>query len=434
MRLKEKLQLKSAELYVNTVSRIERQIHGVAMNPFSAALADDPYAVHSGMRETRPIHYSLALRAWWVTRFDRVQEILRDKRFGADVRRYENRTRRFVRNMEAEQLETFNNPSMLDLDPPDHSRLRRLASQGFMHRFVQSLEPRIREIVEACLGRADNEEIIDIVEVLARPLPAIVIAEMMGLPESDHDQFQRWSQDLIDGTGTNDPDRIAKSRQAGRDLRDYFRQIAKVKRQRPSDDLVTRLIAAEESGDSLTETELYNTCLLLLVAGHETTTRLIGNGLHLLLAHPAQLEMLRNTPALIPQAIEEMLRFEPPVLATRRFATEDMDFHGTRFKRGDLIFVSIAGSNRDPRANDAPDAFDITRTDIRQISFGYGIHLCLGASLARLEAKVAFEELLSRYPRISRVDQVPDWGRNPFFRGLNSLRIRVGQGAPPVGD
>jgi cytochrome P450 len=427
MRLTEKLQLKSAELYINAVSGAEKLVHGVAMNPFSPALAEDPYSVHSGMRETHPIHYSLALRAWWVTRFDWVQEILRDKRFGADVRRYEKRVQRIRRNLDHEQRAIFENPSMLDLDPPDHSRIRRLASQGFMHRFVQSLEPRIREIVTSCLDSVDNDEVIDVVDALAKPLPAIVIAEMMGLPRTDFDQFQAWSQDLIDGAGTNDVTRVEKARRADRDLREYFRRIAVLKRSQPGEDLVTRLIAAEEAGDSLTEDELYGTCLLLLVAGHETTTRLIGNGLHLLLEHPEQMAALRQDPALIPQAIEEMLRFEPPVLATRRFATEDMEFHGTRFKRGDLIFVSIAGSNRDPLANEDPDTFDIHREALKQISFGYGIHLCLGASLARLEAKVAFEALLERYPGMRRVDDRPEWGRNPFFRGLETLRIRVGR-------
>ena len=185
------------------------------------------------------------------------------------------------------------------------------------------------------------------------------------------------------------------------------------------------MIAAEEEGDCLTETELYNTCLLLLVAGHETTTRLISNGLYLLLNSPEQLQRLKDEPDLIPQAIEEMLRFEPPVQATRRFATEDMEFHGTHFKRGDLIFLSIAASNRDPLANEDPEVFDITRTDLKQIAFGYGIHLCLGASLARLEAKVAFEEILGRYHTMELADPEIEWGKNAFFRGPEKLNIRT---------
>jgi cytochrome P450 len=294
-----------------------------------------------------------------------------------------------------------------------------------MFKFIQSLEPRIREIVSECLQSSGNEAVIDIVDVLAKPLPAIVIAEMMGLPEADHAQFQDWSEDLINGTSTNNTEKLERAEMANRQLVDYFRKIVALKREDPGDDLVTRMIAAEEEGDSLTETELYNTCLLLLVAGHETTTRLIGNGLYLLLTSPDQMRLLREDAALIPQAVEEMLRYEPPVQATRRFAKEDMDFHGTHFNRGDLIFVSIAGSNRDPLANDDPDAFDITRPQPQQISFGYGIHLCLGASLARLEAKVAFEELLNRYSEMSLTDDKPQWGQNAFFRGMDTLNVRV---------
>jgi pimeloyl-[acyl-carrier protein] synthase len=185
------------------------------------------------------------------------------------------------------------------------------------------------------------------------------------------------------------------------------------------------MIDAEENGDCLTEIELYNTCLLLLVAGHETTTRLISSGLFLLLRSPDQLTLLRNDPSLIANAIEEMLRFEPPVQATRRFALEDIDFHGTQIKKGQLVFLSIAGSNRDPAANDDPDTFDIMRTAPKQISFGYGIHLCIGASLARLEATIAFEEILKRYDHMQLLDDHPTWGENAFFRGLETLNVSV---------
>jgi cytochrome P450 len=207
MKLSEKLQLKGTELYVNGLSAVEKLVYGVTLNPFSRDLWHDPYAYHNRMREIRPIHYSLALRAYWVTRFDWVQEILKDKRFGADVRKYPKRVKQITRNMDEEHLHNFYNPSMLDLDPPDHSRVRRLVAQGFMHKFIQSLEPRIREIVRDCLRAADNEPVTDVMGALAKPLPAIVIAEMLGLPQADHDRFQSWSEDLIDGTSTNDSER-----------------------------------------------------------------------------------------------------------------------------------------------------------------------------------------------------------------------------------
>ena len=322
-------------------------------------------------------------------------------------------------------MEVFNNPSMLDLDPPDHSRIRRLAQQGFMHKFIQSLEPAIRGIVHNCFKRIANMDEWDVIEALAKPLPATVIAEMMGLPEKDHAQFQLWGEDLINSTGTNDSDKIIRGQESSQALRKYFRDIIRERRGSEGDDLIHQLIEAEEAGDKLTEIELYNTCLLLLIAGHETTTRLIGNGLYQLLKHPEQLAWLRVHPEGIANAIEEMLRYEPAVQATRRFVTEDLEFHGKQFKRGELLFLSIAAANRDPEANDNPETFDIQREDIKQVSFGYGIHLCIGASLARLETRVVFEELLRTFPEISLVDEKPTWGGNFIFHGHDYLPIRV---------
>lgn len=404
------------------LSLVERALHGVSLNIFDPALTEDPYPFYNRLRNKASIHYSIALRAWWVTGFDLVQEVLRDKRFGSDVRKFPEQVKKIVKNLDAEQRETFENPSMLSLDPPDHSRIRRLVSQGFMHKFIQSLEPRIRLIVDDCLRRADNDATFDIVDTLAKPLPAIVIAQMMGLPESDHARFQAWSEDLIEGTGTNEPAKVEKGSAAGRALIDYFREIIKARRGNPGDDLIGQLIRAEEAGDTLTERELYNTCLLLLVAGHETTTRLISNGAYLLLNH-GMWKSLRDEPARIPAAIEEMLRFEPPVQATQRFVLEDLDLHGKQMKRGDVVFVSIAGANRDPNANDNAEVFDIHREKVSQVSFGYGIHLCIGASLARMEAKIAFEKLLAQFPEMRLLDDKPNWGKNPFFRGQETLLV-----------
>lgn len=425
MKLKERISLGLGKAVIYSASGVERLIHGAAINPISPALGRDPYPHHSGLREKHPIHYSIGAQAWWVTSFAAVQEVLRDKRFGADVRKYPKRLKRIHSSMDEERREAFDNPSMLDRDPPEHTRLRKLGSQGFMHKFVQSLEPNIRRIVDECLAPTSNESGFDVMETLAQPLPAYVIAEMMGLPNADYEQFRQWSEDIIAGSSTNDADLLIKSDAADRALRAYFRDIIRARRGNPGDDLIGQLIRAEEAGDKLTEMELYSTCLLLLIAGHETTTRLIGNGLHLLLEHPEQFAWLRTNPDAIPAAIEEMLRFEPPVQATRRFVTEDLEFHGHRMTFGQQVLVSIAGANRDPAVNPAPDEFDIRRESGKQVSFGYGIHLCIGASLARLEARVAFEELFRRYPSIEAVAAEPHWGTNPFFRGLESLPVRV---------
>jgi cytochrome P450 len=423
MRLRQRVQIKVQQVLASGLSVLERGLRGVSLNLLDPRLARDPYPFFNRLREKAPIHYSIAMRVWWVTPFEYVQEVLRDKRFGSDVRKFPERVKKILPQLDEERRERFEHPSMLNSDPPDHTRLRRLVSQGFVHKFIQSLEPRIRAIVDACLHRVDNDATFDVIDVLAKPLPAIVIAEMMGLPESDHAQFQAWSEDLIDGSNTNDIERIDKAVAAESALIDYFRRIVASRRSAPGDDLVGMLIRAEEDGDTLTERELYNTCLLLLVAGHETTTRLIGNGVFLLLRH-GRWNALRAHPERIPIAIEEMLRFEPPVQATQRFVLEDLDFHGKPMKRGDIVLVSIAGGNRDPQANPEPDRFDIGREKVNQVSFGYGIHLCIGASLARLEAKVTFEKLLADFPNLALCDPEPQWGDNPIFRGHRKLWVR----------
>ncbi|HKI75469.1 MAG TPA: hypothetical protein VJ998_12525, partial [Pseudomonadales bacterium] len=201
MKLRTKMRLMIGRWMLSSLSLVEEVVHGVSLNFTTQAFLRNPYSRFNRLRDKDPLHYSMAVRAWWVTGYDLVQEVLRDSRFGADVRKYEARVKRILPTLDEEARESFENPSMLNLDPPDHSRIRRLVSQGFMNRFIQSLEPRIREIVGECLAAEDNETVIDIVAVLAKPLPAIVIAEMMGLPREDHAQFESWSEDLIAGSG-----------------------------------------------------------------------------------------------------------------------------------------------------------------------------------------------------------------------------------------
>ena len=424
MNWKLRLRIQLGRAYFAFMSVVEKLLYGNTLNVFSKDFARNPYPAVDRMREERPIHYSLAMRGYWVTRFELVQEILRSKKFGSDVRQFPERAARIRRDIgsDMERLERFENPSMLNLDAPDHGRIRRLVQHGFTAKTIAALEPRIRAIVKRCLDRVDTDDAFDVMTALAMPLPATVIAEMMGLPESDHEQFQAWSEDIIDSTGTNEPDALATGEASSRKLLGYFREMIAMKRENPGEDLITELIKAEEEGDRLTEMELYNTCFLVLLAGHETTTRLIGNGTYLLLAHD-NWAALRDAPDRISNAVEEMLRFEPPVQATQRFVLEDMDFHGHHFKKGDIIFVSLAASNRDPRVVSSPESFDIFRDDPAQVSFGFGPHLCIGASLARLEARVAFEEMLDRYPGLSLAESSPAWGSNPFFRGLDHLTV-----------
>ncbi len=425
MKLTVRLRIRLGQAAFVGLGFVERLRHGRSINLFSARFRENPHQVFAETRSRGPLFYSLAVRAWWVTSFELVREVLRDPRFSSDVRRFPKRAEQIRKRIgdDAYRLESFENPSMLNLDPPDHTRIRRLATHAFTSRYIASLEPRIRTIVDRCLDSVANQPVFDVMDCLAKPLPAIVIAEMMGLPESDHDRFRAWSEDLIAGTATGDPAVVEQAERSSKALIDYFAGIIESRRGKPGDDLIGQLMAAEEAGDKLNTQELYNTCLLLLVAGHETTTRLIGNGLYWLLQCPEQLAKLKADPSLLPNAVEEMLRFEPPVMATQRFVLEDMDFHGAELKKGDSIFIGLAAANRDEAANADPDEFDISREKVNQVAFGYGIHLCIGATLARLEGRVAFERLLERHLDLELAGD-PEWGANPFFRGFDELSVR----------
>ena len=403
---------------------------GVVLDFLHNDFVKNPYQTYNSMRAHKPILFSQTTRLHWVTKMEFAQEMLRDKRFSVDDRKYpiaEKRRKEFKKAGREIMLEQFENPSMLKLDPPDHSRIRKLVQYGFTNRYITSLEPEIKNVVDDCLEKVHNQDSFDLIDDLAKPLPAIVIAKMMGLPNEDLDQFQAWSEDLllgVGGIGTSRED-IKKSGDAYESLIRYFEKIILSRKDEPGDDFIGKLIQAEEEGDKLNIKEMYGTCLLLLIAGHETTTRLIGNGLFTLLNHPDQFLLLKNNYDLIPNAIEEMLRYEPPVHATVRFAHDDMAYAGKDYKRGTAFAVSIAGANRDPEANKNPNSFDISRQEIKHVSFGYGPHMCIGASLARIESRIAFETLFERFSKLELLDKNPLWGKNLIFRGFDNLKLRT---------
>ena len=403
---------------------------GVVLDFLHNDFVKNPYQTYNSMRAHKPILFSQTTRLHWVTKMEFAQEMLRDKRFSVDDRKYpiaEKRRKEFKKAGREIMLEQFENPSMLKLDPPDHSRIRKLVQYGFTNRYITSLEPEIKKVVDDCLEKVHNQDSFDLIDDLAKPLPAIVIAKMMGLPNEDLDQFQAWSEDLllgVGGIGTSRED-IKKSGDAYESLIRYFEKIIISRKDEPGDDFIGKLIQAEEEGDKLNIKEMYGTCLLLLIAGHETTTRLIGNGLFTLLNHPDQFLLLKNNYDLIPNAIEEMLRYEPPVHATVRFAHDDMAYAGKDYRRGTAFAVSIAGANRDPEANKNPNSFDISRQEIKHISFGYGPHMCIGASLARIESRIAFETLFERFSKLELLDKNPLWGKNLIFRGFDNLKLRT---------
>ena len=388
----------------------------------------DPYPSYKLARVYGNVLRSYQNRGWLVLGFEEAQSLFLDRRFGSDLRK-----NRFLSNMmrlaaNGRPVPFLDNPTMLNRDPPDHTRLRKLASQGFLHKYILSLEPGIAQTVEECLDSYDaTSGRFDIVKQLAEPLPALVIGRMMGLPDEDLPRFKELSTELLGLTAIGNDELMDQGIAANGQLLEYFEELIRFKRKNPGQDIVSRLIEAEEEGDRLSLEELYSTCVLLLVAGHETTTRLIGNGMYLLLKHPDQMEILKREPELMPNAIEEMLRYEPPVQLMPRFALEDCEFYGRKIRKNQLIAPIIASANRDPVANPDPDVFDVTREEIKHVSFGHGIHLCLGLNLARLEGRVAINALLSRFPAMTMAEQALSWTPIPLVRGLDNLVIETNE-------
>jgi pimeloyl-[acyl-carrier protein] synthase len=317
--------------------------------------------------------------------------------------------------------------SMLDRDPPDHTRLRSLVSKAFTPRVVEVLRPHIQQIVDGLLDRVKGAGSMDLIEQFAYPLPVIVICEMLGVPVEDHDRFKDWGLDIARGLDAillpPDSDVVRRSISARHALADYFRGLIAQRRAAPRGDMLSGLIAAEEAGDKLSEDELLATCILILVAGHETTVNLIGNGSLALLRHPDQLRRLRENPALIGTAVEELLRYDGPVQRTARIPSEDMTIGGHAIRKGEMVMPFIGAADRDPAQFRDPDRLDITRTDNRHIAFGWGIHFCIGAPLARVEGQIAINTLVQRLPKLALQTDTPEFRQSLTLRGLKTLPV-----------
>jgi cytochrome P450 len=390
----------------------------------------DPYPVYAMFRKTNPVFRApipghAGPGAFLLTRYAEIQQVLRDGRFSVDRRRaalVEENADRIPAGLIGEEGGLR---SMLIMDPPDHTRVRGLVSKAFTPRRVAELRPRIEAIVHELLEDAARGGELEVIGEFAAPLPAIVIAELLGVPAEDHRTFKQWSSELIALAPLADPARLGEVQQKLDRILDYLRGIIAERRQAPRDDLISAMIAAQEERDALTDAELLATSNLLLIAGHETTTNLIGNGLLALLRHPGELERLRAEPGLVRSAVEELLRFDSPVQATGRVATEDVELGGERVGKGALLLTVIGAANRDPEAFVDPDRLDVGRGDNHHLSFGFGTHFCLGAPLARLEGEIAFRALLERFPRLELASDAVRYRPNPFLRGLEALPVRV---------
>jgi cytochrome P450 len=384
-----------------------------AFDPFDPAFRVDPYPLYQRLREENPIHPG-PIGGLVLTRHADCLHVLRHPAASSDERKGD----LFRAMEEAGEIdrELAENRPFLFLDPPDHTRLRRLVSKAFTPRTVERLRPRVQALVDELLDAVVPTGSIELVEDLAYPLPVQVISELLGVPPEDHERFKGWSRDLARGLDPDfilPPEVLERRKEAIDAFSAYFLELIAERRRVPQDDLLSALVAAEDEGDRLTEQELLSTCTLLLVAGHETTVNLIANGTLALLRHPDQLQRLRQEPSLARSAVEELLRYDPPVQMTGRVALE----------KGAFALLLLASANRDPAAFPEPDRLDLGRIDNHHLSFGFGTHFCLGAPLARLEGEVVLTTLVRRCPDLALATDTPRYKENLILRGLEALPL-----------
>ena len=382
----------------------------------------NPYPLFQRLRSEDPVHWDPFLHAWIVTRYTDVMEVLHT--FSAD------------RTPSPEQLTGMGlaklNPiarvmvrQMLFLDAPAHTRLRGLASKAFTPARVETLRAHIREIVENLLDGLPDKGRMDVIADLAEPLPAIVTAEMLGVPTSDRHQLKAWSADFAEMLGNfqHNPDHVPKVLDSVQRMSDYFRGAIAEQKKHPREGLIRSFLDAEIDGDRFTEEEIVANLIVTMVGGQETTTNLIGNGMLTLLRNPQEMQRLRDDLSLIPSAVEEMLRYESPSQHTARMAPEDRQMGGKLIRKRQAVMAVMAAANSDPERFPDPDRFDITRQDNRHLAFGYAAHFCFGAPLARIEGQIAFSAILRRFPFLRLETEQPIWRTNLGLRGVTSLVV-----------
>lgn len=400
----------------------------LAFDPWDPAFLADPYPAYAELRARGRAHYYEPTNQWLVPHHADVSALLRDRRLG---RTYQHRFShedfgRTAPPPEHEPFHVLNDHGMLDLEPPDHTRIRRLVSKAFTPRTVERLKPYVRQLAGELVAGLVEAGGGDLLTDVAEPLPVSVIAEMLGIPESDRAQLRPWSADICGMYELNPSQETAtKAVRASVEFSEYLRELIAARRKEPGDDLISGLIEAHDEGDRLTEQEMISTAVLLLNAGHEATVNATVNGWWALFRNPGQLAALRADHSLIPSAIEELMRYDTPLQLFERWVLDEIEIDGTVIPRGAEIAMLFGSANHDPEVFEAPDQLDLTRKENPHISFSAGIHYCIGAPLARIELAASMTALLEQAPTL-RLAAEP--ARKPHFviRGLEGLRVEVG--------
>ena len=400
----------------------------LGFDPADRGFIADPYPAYARLRADHPLLWNPSTDQWIVSRFHDVNALLRDRRLGRTYLHVASHAQ-LGRDAPPEWQDPFwrlVQSGMLDREPPDHTRLRRLVSKAFTPATVEGLRPRIEAIVGRLVDSAREAGEFDLIADVAEPLPVTVIAELLGVPEADRHLLRPWSADICLMYELNPPeDSQRKAVAASTAFGGYLRDLARDRRVRPGDDLVSGLAQVADAGDTLTEDELVGTCALLLNAGHEASVNGTGNAWWTLFRHPEALAALRANPALVPSAIEELLRFDTPLPMFERWVLEDIELYGVRIERGAELALQFASANRDPEGVERPDDLVLDRRPNPYLSFGAGIHYCLGAPLAKLEMGILFDALLRRLPGLE-LASAPEWKPTFVLRGLRSLRMSAG--------
>ena len=395
--------------------------------PDDPAFLADPFPLYAQMQDEDPVHWSPHLKAWVLTRYDDVKGVCLDRELSSD------RLRPFFASLpgaEAQRIADivrYLSLWMVFRDPPDHTRLRRLTSRVFNVRSMHAMRERIVALTAWLLGEIGERDEFDFIRAFAGPLPALVIMDMLGVPRTELASVKRMSDDmaLFIGSSRNQPEKYDIAEAATKEMAEFFRNLIAARRAEPRDDLLSQLVALEDDGDRLTEDELVATCVLLLFAGHETTTNHIANGLLSLIRFPSEMRALREDPGLAPAAVEELLRYDGPSGAQVRIVQREHRLHDKTLRAGDRVFIMLNAANRDPRAYPDPHRLALRRDGVPHLTFGFGAHICLGFPLARLEGQVSLPAMLARWRRIELAVERLEWIDSMVFRGMKAMPLRV---------